>query len=163
MRQRLTLGERLDQAWRIWNNALDGLDDEDFELAVYRQWSLKDIVGHVFSYLDLAVRHLRSYKKRKRLASPRAPSYSYYNRRETVRLRRVPLERLRADLDAAHGALMELLPRLSDEDLRKVFPAQWRNSNYHTTLRTMLRESAEHLTIHAADIKNWRKRQYVGK
>jgi hypothetical protein len=139
------------------------LDDADFELTVYRQWSLKDIVGHVFSYLDLAVRNLRSYKKRKRLASPRAPSYSYYNRRETERLRRVSLDRLRADLDAAHAALCELLPTLTDEDLRQVFPAQWQKSNYHTTLRTMLRETAEHLTIHAVDIENWRRRQYVGK
>jgi hypothetical protein len=163
MKRRLSLDERLDQAWRVWNDALDGLDDADFERAVYRQWNLKDIVGHVFSYLDLAVRHLQSYKKRKRLASPRAPSYSYFNRREAERLRGVPVVRLRADMAAAHRKLMELLPMLTGEDLRKVFPAQWRNSRYHTTLRTMLRENAEHMVIHAVDIASWRKRQYVGK
>ena len=163
MMQRLSLGERLEKAWRVWNDALDGLDDTDFERAVYRQWSLKDIVGHVFSYLDLAVRHLESYKKRKRLASPRAPSYAYFNRREAERLKSVSLKRLRADMDATHRKLMELLPTLTDEDLRRVFPAQWRNSKYHTTMRTMLRESAEHMTIHTVDIANWRKREHIGK
>ena len=161
MKHRLTLAERLDQSWRVWTDALDGLDDADFERAVYRQWNLKDIVGHVFSYMDLAVRHLESYKKRKRLASPRAPSYAYFNRREAERLRRVPLVRLHADMDATHRKLVELLPTLTGEDLRRVFPAQWRNSAYHTTLRSMLRENAEHMTIHALDIENWRKREHI--
>jgi hypothetical protein len=162
MKQRLTLEERLEQAWRVWNAALDGLDDASYELTVYRQWSLKDIVGHVFSYQDLALRHLKSYKKRKRLASPQALSYSYFNRRETERLRRVPLGRLRVDLDATRRTMIELLPTLSAEDLRRVFPAQWRKSTYHTTLRTILRESAEHLSIHAVDIEKWRRREHAG-
>jgi hypothetical protein len=163
VKQRLTLAERLEQAWRVWNDALNALEDSDFDLPVYRQWSLKDVVGHMFSYLDLTLHHLQSYKKRKRLASPRAPSYSYFNRREAERLRSVPLDRLRADLDATHAKLMEFLPTLTGEDLRKEFPAQWRKSTYHTTLRTLLRENAEHMTIHAVDIENWRKREHVGK
>ena len=163
MKQKISLSERLEIAWREWNDALAGLDDVDFELPVYRQWNLKDILGHLFSYLHLALRHVHAYKKRKRLASPRAPSYSYFNRREAARLKRVPLAQLRADMGAAYRDLIVLLPTLSDEDLRKVFPAQWRNSKYHTTLRALLREEAEHLRIHAADVKNWRGREHVGK
>lgn len=117
----------------------------------------------MFSYLDLTVHHLQEYKKRNRLASPRAPSYSYFNRRETERMSRVPLDRLREDLDATHHTLMELLPTLTDEDFRRVFPAQWEKSTYHTTLRTLLRENAEHMSIHALDIENWRRREHVGK
>jgi hypothetical protein len=163
MKQRISLSERLKIAWREWNDALAGLDDANFELPVYRQWDLKDILGHVYSYLHLALRHVHSYKKRKRLASPRAPSYSYFNRREAERLRCVPLAQLRADMDAAYRDLMALLPALSDEDLRKVFPAQWWNSKYHTTLRGLLREEAEHLRIHAVDVRKWREREHVGK
>jgi hypothetical protein len=109
MKQRLTLIERIELAWREWNDAIAGLDDADFERMVYRQWNLKDVTGHVFAYLDLALRHVESYKKRKRLASPRAPSYSYFNRREAERLRGVPLARLRADIDAAHRELRALV------------------------------------------------------
>ena len=79
--QRISLNERLEDAWREWNEAVAGLDVADFDLPVYRQWSLKDVMGHVYSYLHLALRHVQSFKKRKRLASPRAPSYSYFNRR----------------------------------------------------------------------------------
>ncbi len=163
MKQRISLSERLEISWHKWNDALAGLDAADFDLPVYRQWDLKDILGHVYSYLHLALRHVESYKKRKRLASPRAPSYSYFNRREAERLRGMPLAQLRADMDTAYRDLIALGPALSDEDLRKVFPAQWWNSKYHTTLRAILRENAEHLSIHAADVRKWRKREHVGR
>ncbi len=163
MKQKILLSKRLEIAWHEWNDALGGLDAADFDLLVYRQWNLKDILGHVYSYLHLALRHVESYQKRKRLASPRAPSYSYFNRREAERLRRVPLAQLCANLDATYRDLMAVLPALSDEDLQKVFPAQWWNSKYHTTLRAILREEAEHLGIHAGDVKKWREGERANK
>ncbi|MCL4395548.1 MAG: maleylpyruvate isomerase N-terminal domain-containing protein, partial [Chloroflexi bacterium] len=155
---RISLGERLDLAWADWNLALAGLAPEDFERPVYRQWTLKDILGHVCSYVELDLRHVRSYKKRKRLASPRAPPYSYFNRREAQRLRNTPPAQLCARLEAAYRGLAALVPALTDQDLRQVFPSQWSNSKYHTTLRALLREEAEHMRIHAADIVQWRER-----
>jgi hypothetical protein len=59
--------------------------------------------------------------------------------------------------------LVAVVPTLTDEDLRKVFPAQWWNSTYHTTLRAILRENAEHLQIHAVDVRDWREREHVGR
>ncbi len=163
MKPTFSLVERFDQSWRGWNKALDGLDDNDFELSVYPRWRLKDILGHVYSYADLMRRHVESYKKRKRLASPRAPSYSYFNRREAERLWHVPAADLRADLDAAYRKLMELLPTLTDDDLRQSFPSQWWNSNGRTTLRGILREEANHLGAHAEDVRKWRVREHVGE
>ena len=122
-----------------------------------RQWNLKDVMGHVFAYLELHLRHVQSYKKRKRLASPRAPSYSHFNRREAERLCAVPLAQLRRDMDAAYRDLRALMPTLTAEDLKKQFPAQWTNSKYKTTLRYQLRSMAEHLQIHAREVIEWRK------
>lgn len=155
---RYTLDERLALAYREWNDALAGLDDADFERMVYHKWNLKDVLGHVFAYLDLALKHVQSYKKRKRLASPRAPSYAFFNRREAERLRAVSLAELRADLDAEYRELLALIPTLSTDDLKKEFPAQWTNSKYKTTLRYQLRETANHLAIHAREVKAWRAR-----
>ena len=159
MKPKVTLVERFEKSWREWNDALAGLGDADYELPVYRQWRLKDIVGHVFSYMHLDVRHVESYKKRRRLASPRAPSYSYFNRREAARLKDVPRQQLCADLESDYRKLMELLPTLRDDDLKKVFPSQWSNSKYSTTLRGLLREEASHIAIHAGDVKKWREQR----
>ncbi len=157
MKQRLTLIERIDLAWREWNDAIAGLTDNDFAEMVYRQWTLKDVFGHVFAYLDLTLRHVKSYKKRKRLASPHALSYAFFNRREAERLRNVSLDQLRADFEATYRELMALVPTLTPEDLRRQFPAQWTNSKYKTTLRYQLRENAKHMQSHANDVKVWRK------
>ena len=153
MKPRYSLEEKVELAYREWNDAVKGLDASDFERMVYRKWNLKDVLGHVFAYLDLTLRHVQSYQKRKRLASPRAPSYSYFNRREAERLRAVPLAQLRADMDAAYRELRARVPTLTAADLKKQFPAQWTNSTYQTTLRYQLRTMAEHMQIHANEVK----------
>lgn len=154
---KLTLTERLELAMREWNDAIVGLHADDFEQMIYHKWNLKDVMGHVFAYLDLVLRHVQTYKKRKRLYSPRAPSYSFFNRREAERLKTVPLAQLRRDLDATYRELLALVPTLSDDDLKKQFPSQWSNSTYKTTLRYQLRENASHIKIHAREVKTWRQ------
>ncbi len=161
MRQRLSLHERLELAYREWQDAIAGLDDSDFERMVYRHWTLKNIFGHVLAYLDLALRHIKSYQRNKRLASPHARSYAFFNRREAERLRGVPLVQLRADFDSTFRELMTLVPMLNSDDLNRKFPAQWTNSKYKTTLRYQLRETAEHMRIHANDVKAWRSARNV--
>ena len=162
-RVKLTLTERLELAMNEWNDAIAGLHVADFERMVYHKWNLKDVMGHVFAYLDLTLRHVQSYKKRKRLYAPHAPSYSFFNRREAERLKKVPLAQLRRDLKATYRELLALVPTLSDDDLKKQFPAPWSNSTYKTTLRHQLRENASHIQIHAREVQVWRKRERVGK
>lgn len=156
-RPKLTLTEHLELAMREWDEAIAGLAAADFEQMVYHKWNLKDVMGHVFAYVDLVLRHVQSYKKRKRLYSPRAPSYSFFNRREQERLKSVPLAQLRRDLKTTYRELLALVPTLSDDDLKKQFPSQWSNSTYQTTLRYQLRENASHIKIHAREVKAWRK------
>ena len=157
MKSKINLVERYRQSQLEWNAALAGLRPADYERMVYRRWRLKDIQGHVLSYLQLSQRHICTYLKSKRLASPRAPTYSYFNRREAERLKNVPFAQLRGEMEAAFADLFDLLPALKDEDLRRVFPSQWWNSKYNTTLRSILREDAEHIRIHAADVVKWRQ------
>jgi hypothetical protein len=160
MVQSVELSSRLQQAWQEWTEAVDGLNNRDYDSPnVYPHWNLKDVMGHVFSYELLMLKHAQAYRKRKRLASPRAPSYAYFNRREAARLKNVSLAQLRDDMNETHSTLMELLPTLTSADMKKQFPAQWTNSQYHTTLRYLLRETAEHMRNHARDVKLWRSRQ----
>lgn len=96
-----------------------------------------------------------------KLASPRSPFYSNFNRREAERLRQVPAAQLRADMAATYQKLSAILPTLTDDDLKKSFPSQWWNSQGHTTLRGLMREEASHIVIHAGDIRKWKERQKV--
>ncbi len=97
-----------------------------------------------------------------RIASPRAPSYSYFNRREAARLRPVPLNQLRTDLTSYYRQLKLLILMLSNDDMKRSFPPMWWNSDHKPTFRYILRELAEHMQMHAADIQAWRKRNQIG-
>ncbi len=163
MAQRIGLPERFEQSWRVWNEAIDGLQDADFDLPVYPHWTVKDIAGHVYSYMDLMRRHVKTYRKHKKLASPCAPSYGYFNRREAERLRPVPPAQLLAEMNDAFAELSALLPSLTPEDLRRIFPSQWSSSKGHNTLRGLLSEEARHISAHAGDIRKWRASRNVDR
>ncbi len=150
---------RYTASWQEWNDAVAGLPDTAYdEPNISKQWNLKDVVGHLLAYQLLMVRHLNSIKNRGRLSSPRAPSYSYFNRREAVRYKSVPLEQLWIQLENAHLQLIPRIEELTDADLSKKYKLPWRNSTYRMALGAMLREEATHIAAHAHEVKTWREK-----
>ncbi|HZQ08377.1 MAG TPA: DinB family protein [Anaerolineae bacterium] len=146
-------------SWQEWNDAVAGLPDTAYdEPSISKQWNLKDVVGHLLAYQLLMVRHLNSIKKRGWLSSPRAPSYSYFNRREAARYRKIPLEQLWIQLEDARLKLIPRIEKLTDADLSKIYKSAWTNSNYKASLASILREEATHIAAHAREVKRWREK-----
>jgi hypothetical protein len=161
MGETIPLADRLDRGYQAWNEAVAGLADADYLRRIYRQWTLKDLLGHVYSFHDLMLRHVRTLPRRKHLASPRAPTHAYYNRREQERLYMVPLEMLRDDLSKTHERLMETIPSLQEDMLDSEQPSQWKASPGKTSLRRLLEEHADHLLEHASEVRAWRKKERI--
>jgi hypothetical protein len=63
MSEKIPLVDLLERAWQEWVKANAGLLDADFEEPIFPQWNLKDLLGHVLSYHDLAMRHVKTYKR----------------------------------------------------------------------------------------------------
>jgi uncharacterized damage-inducible protein DinB len=147
------------RARQEWDEALSGLSDKDLHTAeISRAWSLKDILGHLATYLRLNVRHVKSYKKRKKIASMRAKNWYQFNKREVVRLKHASAAKLRKEFDEAYDDLVALLPELTDEDLKASFPSPWsRGSSKNVKLGTILRaDVSRHIHEHARDVRKWR-------
>jgi DinB family protein len=154
------------QARREWDEALAGLSDGDLLTAeISRGWNLKDVIGHLATYLRLNVRHVESYRKRGKIASMRAKNWYQFNKRQVARLKQEPLATLRADLDFAYHELLGLLPQLSDKDLQVSFPSPWSpHSGQKVRLGTILRaDVSRHLRAHARDVMKWREGRDVRK
>lgn len=152
-----SLVQRFTRAYEAWDQAVGGLaDDAYLSPNVSKQWNLKDVMAHLLAYNQLYVRHIRSFKRRKQLSSPRAPSYSYFNRREAARFKSIPLGEIRATLEVSRKELLEELASLNDEALRYKVKSAWIQSDYVTSLGSRLREEASHIEIHANDIRHWR-------
>ena len=151
--------KRYAKSWDAWQETVAGLRDADYLTPnISKQWNVKDVLGHLAAYMNLMARHLRTYNKRKRLASPRAPSYSYFNRREAARRKNVPIVEVRAELESGYTELMKLLAELKDDDLKKEFPSQWWNSPGKVTLNGYLREEANHIQFHVDEVRKWREK-----
>ncbi len=151
--------EEIRAARKEWDDALAGISDADFGAAeISRGWNLKDVLGHLATYLRLNIRHLEAFKKRGKIASMRAKNWYRFNRRETARLKQAPLAQLQEDLESAYRDLLALLPQLNDEDLVKSFPSPWSsNTTQKVRLGTILRaDVSRHLREHARDVRRWR-------
>jgi uncharacterized damage-inducible protein DinB len=158
----LTLDElvtELRQARREWDEAVAGLSDDDYQKAeISKGWTLKDVTGHLATYLVLNVRHVKSYTHRGKIVSMRAKNWYQYNKREVARLKHESSPRLKRELDRAYKELSLLLPRLKDEDLKASFPSPWSpGSSRRVKLATILRaDVSRHMREHARDVKKWR-------
>lgn len=152
-----SLVERFTRAYEAWDQAIGGLADDSYlSPNVSKQWNVKDVMAHLLAYNQLFVRNIRSFKRRKQLSSARAPSYSYFNRREAARFKSISLGEIRAALGVSKKELLDELESLNDEALRRQVKSPWTQSNYVTSLGTRLREEASHIEIHANDIRQWR-------
>jgi hypothetical protein len=150
------------QARREWDEALAGLSEDELQSAeISMGWNLKDVVGHLGTYIQLNVRHIESFIKRRKIASMRAKNWYQFNKREVARLKHASPSKVRGEMDSALKELMVLLPHLSDEDLNASFPSPWsRESARKVKLGTILRaDVSRHLREHARDVRKWRARE----
>src|SRR5581483_10066882 len=93
---RAVIVQEIEDGRRTWDEAVAGLNDDDFLAAeISRGWTLKDVLAHLASYLELNVRHIRAVKKRKRFASMRAKNWHQFNKREAARNKKLPLKEAR--------------------------------------------------------------------
>lgn len=155
--------KEIQSARREWTKAVAGLKADVYTSnPVTSSWTLKDIVGHLATYLQLNVAHLRAYKKRRKLASMRAQNWYRFNRRESSRLKNAPLKKLQADFESAYAELLAELATLKDDDLKATFPSPWsRNDTRRTRLSSVLRaDVSRHLAEHARDVEKWRASEH---
>ncbi len=139
--------------------ALEGLPDDTLTSEkITDQWTGKDLLGHMAMWKKVAVQFLDDYAKDgvpKSLGFDSDAAVDAYNLREADKRRTWTLAQVRAELDAAHNALVAGVRRLSDEDLNAPLPAPWHGG---TNLEHLIAiNSYTHDPDHIAQIKKWRE------
>ena len=152
-RRRLVL-QRLDKAWVAFNESYAGLSDAQLmEPGVTGAWSVRDILAHVTTWEDEALKHLPLVLKG---GTPPRYSVRYggldaFNARMTEQKRSLSLSEVREQLAATHGRLVELIQSAPEHQLIG-----------DTRFRRRLRlDTYGHYPIHAEAIRQWRQRQGV--
>jgi hypothetical protein len=151
---RQQLLKRLDTAWAMFNESYAGLSDVQLmEPGVTGAWSVRDILAHVTTWEDEALKHLPLVLKG---GTPPRYSVRYggldaFNARMTEQKRSLSLSEVREQLAATHGRLVELIQSAPEHQLIG-----------DTRFRRRLRlDTYGHYPIHAEAIRQWRQRQGV--
>ena len=143
---------RLDAAWRGFTQSYAGLSEAELlEPGVTGAWSVKDIIAHVTTWEEEALKHMPVI-----LAGGRPPRYSVtyggidaLNARMTDQKKDLPLSEVLAQQEAVHQCLLALIEGLPADQL-----------GGKSRVRRRLRLDTDgHYPIHASAIRRWRKHE----
>jgi hypothetical protein len=154
VQHRRRLQKRVDEAWQAFNESYAGLSDVQLmQAGVTGAWSVRDILAHVTTWEEEALKHLPLILKG---GTPPRYSVRYggidaFNARMTEEKRSLSLSEVREQLAATHGRLVELIQSAAEDQLIG-----------DTRFRRRLRlDTYGHYPIHAGEIRQWRKRHGI--
>ena len=148
---RRQLLKRLDKAWVAFNESYAGLSDVRLmEPGVTGAWSVRDILAHVTTWEEEALKHLPLIQKG---GTPPRYSVRYggidaFNARMTEQKRSLSLSEVHAQLAATHRRLVDFIQSAPEHQLVG-----------ETRFRHRLRlDTYSHYPLHAEAIRQWRRR-----
>jgi hypothetical protein len=148
---RTQLLTRLNKAWSDFSDSYAGLSDAQMsESGVTGKWSVRDILAHVTTWEEEALKHLPTILK-----GDKPPRYSVtyggidaFNRIMTERKKTLTLAEVRSDLQNSHTRLIELVGSVVEDQLLTETPFRHR-------LRL---DTYSHYPKHAEAIRKWRRK-----
>lgn len=152
MDRRRRLLDRLDRAWRGFQDSYAGLPDAELlERGVTGAWSVRDIIAHVTTWEEEALKHLPLV-----LMGRRPPRYSVtyggidaFNAQMTERKKNLPLADVLRDQEDVHHRLIDLIESVPEDQL-----------GGDTRFRHRLRlDTYGHYPKHAEAVAKWRERR----
>jgi uncharacterized protein (TIGR03083 family) len=138
--------------------ALEGLDDDVMTtVPVIGEWTIKDVLGHMAMWHQVALQFIADYRKTgvpKSLGMYDDAAIDAHNRREAERRRPWPVAQVGAELDTSYRELEAAIAGLTNEQLNAPLPAPWHN----TTLERLIAiNSYEHDPEHIGQMIKWRE------
>jgi hypothetical protein len=149
---RRQLLRRLDKAWAAFNASYAGLSDAQLlEPGVTGAWSVRDILAHVTTWDEEALKHLPLI-----LRGGRPPRYSVqyggidaFNARMAEQKRSLSLSEVRTQLEDTHRRLVDFIQTVPEAQIAN-----------QTRFRHRLRlDTYGHYPLHAEAILTWRRQR----
>ena len=147
--------KRLDMAWTAFKESYAGLTDAQLlESGVTGDWSVRDIIAHVTTWEEEALKHLPLI-----IAGGRPPRYSTsyggidaFNARTTAQKHGLSLAEVRRQQEEIHRQLVAFIRSAPADEFAR-----------ETRARRRLRlDTYGHYPLHTAAIREWRERRSAG-
>jgi hypothetical protein len=143
--------QKLDKAWAKIKESYVGLSDSQLtEPGITDDWSVKDILAHVTTWEEEALKYLPLI-----IQGGRPPRYfikyggiDAFNAQMTEQKRDLPLSEVLRQLDETHGRLIDYIQSVPEEQFTRETPFR----------RRLRLDTYSHYPIHTKMIREWRKR-----
>ena len=156
MRSRDDTWIALDRGFKAFMDSLGHLTEEELTASdVVGKWSVKDVVAHVWSWVDEAAQTAKAWQGKR--AWQEGASYDDgWNEKQVQSRASLPLINVVDGLTGSHRRLMHLLDMAEDADLATVASVPWENEEL--TLVDFFYSMAGHYQEHAVNLKNYQER-----
>jgi hypothetical protein len=145
---------RLPKAWTAFNESYAGLSDVQLvEAGVIGGWSVRDILAHVTTWEEEALKHLPLILEGSTppLYSARYGGLDAFNARMTEQKRSLSLAEVRRQRDEIHRRLIDFIRSVPEEHFI-----------HETRFRRRLRlDTYGHYPLHAEAIWQWRQQRFA--
>jgi uncharacterized damage-inducible protein DinB len=137
MAERMTAGEareKIDAAWRDWLDALNSVPEARWtEPGVSGEWSIKDILGHIAVWDNIAVQKLGRQAKNAGEATPAPEKSADEINAETSAARKDrTVEQQRDEMQQSHANLLHVLAGTEHVDGDQLAEDTWDHYSEHT-------------------------------
>jgi len=149
---RKQLLKRLDQTWTAFSEAYAGMSEAQLaEPGVTGDWSVKDLLGHVTTWEEEALKYLPLI-----LTGGTPPRYSVmydggfdaFNALMTAQKRNLPLAEVLRQLEETHRRLIDYIQTVPEAAFTRETPFR----------RRLRLDTYSHYPIHTRMIREWRER-----
>ena len=150
----------LDRGFKTFMDSLGHLTEEELTATeVVGKWSVKDVVAHVWAWVDEAVQTAKAWDGKR----PWQEGVAYddaWNEKQVVSRSALPLINVVDGLTGAHRRFMHLLDRAEDDALEQ----QWQGALGRRDAPGRLTSTRwrSHYQEHATDLKNYQERCLEG-
>lgn len=141
-------------------NLLEGIpDDALVTQPVVDSWTVKDLVGHMALWHQVAIQFIADFVRDgvpKSLGLKDDAAINAYNAQGAAERRDWSLARAREELDASYRSLTSAIGQLRDDDLHAPLPDPWQGA---TLERLIAINSYDHNPEHIDQIAKWKQRK----
>lgn len=137
MAERMTVDEaraKIDAAWREWLDALNSVSESRWGDPVGGgEWSIKDLIGHVAVWDDIAVQKLvRATKGADEAGASPAKTWQAINDESAAARKDRTVEQQRDEMQQNHANLLHMLSAMDEVDADALAQDTWDHYPEHT-------------------------------
>ena len=117
---------------------------------IYQPWRMKEVLDHITGWDDAVIASIKSFLAGEIPATPASRGIDAYNADTVSSREAIPYEVTQGEWEASRAELLDLMQKMTDEQLHTPFVLPWGD---HGTIEDLVEIFTEHEETHAKEIR----------